>query len=72
VYLKTAFEKITLHPNPTAGELRVTGNELQVTSVEVFDVNSRKVIFFTSYASPLTSINIAYLQAGVHKPKQAK
>jgi hypothetical protein len=36
------LDKITLTPNPTTGELRVTSYELQVTSVEVFDVYGRK------------------------------
>jgi hypothetical protein len=29
---------ILVYPNPTTGELRVTSDELQVTSIEVFDV----------------------------------
>jgi hypothetical protein len=41
-FQKTALDRITLTPNPTTGELQVTSYELQVTSVEVFDVYGRK------------------------------
>jgi len=34
---------IKVYPNPTTGELRVTSYELQVTSIEVFDIFGRKV-----------------------------
>jgi hypothetical protein len=45
---KTAIEPIetaviSIYPNPTTGEFKVTGNELQVTNVEVFDVLGKKV-----------------------------
>ena len=33
---------ITVYPNPTNGEVRVTSNQLQVTGVEIFDVMGRK------------------------------
>ena len=35
-------EKIDVYPNPNTGELIVTSYELQVTSIEIFDVNGRK------------------------------
>jgi hypothetical protein len=34
--------EVQVYPNPTTGELRVTSYELQVTSIEVFDVFGRK------------------------------
>jgi len=34
--------KFTIYPNPAKNELRVTSYELQVTSVEIFDVYGRK------------------------------
>ncbi|MCL2167594.1 MAG: T9SS type A sorting domain-containing protein, partial [Lentimicrobiaceae bacterium] len=34
----------TLYPNPTTGELQVTSYELQVTSIEVFDIYGRNVV----------------------------
>ncbi|MDR2972361.1 MAG: T9SS type A sorting domain-containing protein [Bacteroidales bacterium] len=37
----TSYE-LQVYPNPTNGELRVTSDELQVTSIEVFDVYGRK------------------------------
>jgi len=40
-----ADNRLSLHvfPNPTSGELRVTSYELQVTSIEVYDVMGRMV-----------------------------
>ncbi|MDR2970930.1 MAG: cadherin-like beta sandwich domain-containing protein, partial [Bacteroidales bacterium] len=40
---ETDLSLITLIPNPTTGELRVTSYELQVTSIEVFDIYGRAV-----------------------------
>jgi Zn-dependent metalloprotease/chitodextrinase len=36
------LEKITVLPNPTTGELRVTSYELQVTSIEIYDVYGKR------------------------------
>jgi autotransporter-associated beta strand protein len=38
----TSYE-LQVYPNPTTGELRVTSDKLQVTSIEVFDVMGRKL-----------------------------
>ncbi|MCL2510488.1 MAG: M6 family metalloprotease domain-containing protein [Bacteroidales bacterium] len=38
-----ATSKIAIYPNPTEGEIQVTSYELQVTSVEIFDVMGRMV-----------------------------
>jgi hypothetical protein len=42
VGIKEFDDGIIIYPNPTSGELRVTSYELQVTSVEVFDVYGKK------------------------------
>ena len=34
--------KLTVYPNPATGELIVTGYELQVTNIEIFDVNGKR------------------------------
>jgi len=57
------LENITIHPNPTTGELTVVGYQFSVQGVEVFDVYGRKLLTFSV---PLTPINIAHLQAGIY------
>jgi len=41
--LKVENEKLKIYPNPTRGEIQVTSYELQVTSIEIYDVMGRKV-----------------------------
>jgi len=48
---KSTLENITIHPNPTTGELQVTSYRLRITSIEVFDVYGRKLSSFTSHIS---------------------
>jgi hypothetical protein len=58
---------IRVYPNPTNNELRVTSDELQVTSIEVFDAYGKKLSFhhlITSSSHHL--INISHLPAGVY------
>ena len=57
---------ISVYPNPTTGELRVTGYELQVTGIEVFDIFGRNLTPLTSYLTPHTSIDISNLPRGVY------
>jgi len=60
-------EKIVIYPNPTTGKLRVTSDELQVESIEIFDVYGRKLSsnhHITS--SSHQKIDISHLQAGVY------
>jgi len=57
---------IQVYPNPAKNELRVTSYELQVTNVEVFDIYGRNLTPLTSYLTPLTSIDISALSAGVY------
>ncbi|MDR2971066.1 MAG: T9SS type A sorting domain-containing protein [Bacteroidales bacterium] len=40
--LQVTSDELRVYPNPTTGELRVTSDKLQVTSVEVFDMMGRK------------------------------
>ena len=56
--------RITVFPNPTTGELRISGFGFRVTEVEVFDIYGRKVL-----EPPLTvlhSYDITVLQPGVY------
>ena len=64
--LKTALENISLHPNPTTGELRIENGELRVKNVEIFDVYGRSVSSHTANLTPHTSINISHLQSGIY------
>ena len=57
---------IVLYPNPTAGELRVTSYELQVTNVEIFDIYGRNLTPHTTHLLPHTSLDISHLQAGIY------
>jgi len=61
---KALLDKITVVPNPTTGELRVTSNELQVTNIEVFDIHGRKLL--SSPVSQQQTLDISHLQAGIY------
>ena len=72
---RTALENITLVPNPTTGELRISpaggglrgwnNGELRIEKVEIFDVYGRKLNhLITSSSNHL--INISQLPAGVY------
>jgi len=64
------FDEITVYPNPTTGTLQVTSDELQVTSVEIFDVYGRKLINFQfSILNSQLKIDISHLQAGIYFAK---
>ena len=65
------IENVTITPNPTHGELRITNYELGITNVEIFDVYGRKPISDTRYPTSEIGkseieINIAHLPAGVY------
>ena len=60
------FDEIVISPNPTTGELQVTSDRLQVTSVEIFDIYGRSILSLTPLISRKTTINIAHLQAGIY------
>jgi hypothetical protein len=59
--------KVSVYPNPTTGELRITNYELGIKEVEIFDIYGKKLSsnhLITSSSNHL--INIAHLQAGVY------
>ena len=61
------YEKITLVPNPTTGELKIENGELKIENVEVFDVYGRKLLsnhLITSSSNHL--INISHLHSGIY------
>jgi hypothetical protein len=65
---KHSRASIQVYPNPTTGELSVPSDELQVTSVEVYDMYGRKL--FTNHYSLFTPdkvvFNISHLPADVY------
>jgi len=61
------FEKITVTPNPTTGELKIENGELKIENVEVFDVFGRKLL--SNHLIPSSSnhlINISHLHSGIY------
>jgi hypothetical protein len=63
--------RITLYPNPTNGQLRIKSNELQVTSIAIFDVYGKQVQSSPmSQLSPETTdgvvLNISHLPNGIY------
>jgi hypothetical protein len=58
---------ITLYPNPTTGELRITNYELRITGIEVFDVYGKyHSSLVTRHETDETVIDISSLQAGIY------
>jgi len=60
-------DKITVYPNPTTGELRITSSELQITDVDIFDISGKKIS--SQHLTPSSSdhlINISHLQTGFY------
>jgi hypothetical protein len=55
--------QLRVYPNPTTGELQITNYELQITSVEVFDVYGRKQ---KAESRKQNVIDIFNLQAGIY------
>ena len=60
------LERITVYPNPTTGELRITSYELRIEGIEVFDVYGRNVLSSMSQSPQQHSLNISHLQSGVY------
>jgi len=70
------YENITLHPNPTTGELTITitnqthnNGELRIENIEIFDVFGKKLS--SHHSSPLALhssllINISHLNPGIY------
>jgi hypothetical protein len=62
--------RITIYPNPTTGEFRIENGELRMESIEILDVNGRKILYkqvsnLTSHISSL-QLDISHLQTGVY------
>jgi hypothetical protein len=57
-----AVSDVSVFPNPTTGELRVTSDKLQVTSVEVFDIYGRMQKSRTSATSAALSTSTLSFQ----------
>lgn len=65
--VETEFSGVSVCPNPTRDELRITSDKVQIRSIEFFDVIGKKVfspLLFQN--SPEILINISHLQAGVY------
>ena len=57
------LDRITLYPNPTTGELTITNYELEINSVEVFDVYGRKL---KAESRRQNVVDISDLAAGIY------
>ncbi|MDR2970469.1 MAG: T9SS type A sorting domain-containing protein [Bacteroidales bacterium] len=65
--VSSEFEKsITIIPNPTTGELQVTSYELQVTSIDVFDIYGRAVSTHCSLLTTHYPIDLSHLPNGIY------
>ena len=53
---------LSVYPNPTSGELRVTSDELQVTRIEIFDIVG-KMVYGQAYEH---TIDISFLSTGLY------
>jgi hypothetical protein len=54
---------ISVYPNPTMGELRITNYELEISDIEVFDVYGRKQ---KAESRKKNEIDISHLPAGIY------
>jgi len=57
---------LTVYPNPTTGELRITSDELRIENVEVFDIYGRKLIEQKAEGRKQKALDISELQPGVY------
>jgi hypothetical protein len=59
-------QHISLFPNPTLGELRITNYELQITNIDIYDIFGKKVASHSVYPSLQISIDISHLNSGIY------
>ena len=63
----TPNQNTTVGPNPATNTLQITNYELQITSIEVFDIYGRKLSsHHINVSSSDHLINISHLQAGIY------
>jgi len=60
------LKSITIHPNPFAGEFRVTSSKLQITNIELYDVFGRKINSRFEIQNSEFVTDISHLSAGVY------
>ena len=61
------LDNISLHPNPTTGELQVTSYELQINNVEIFDIYGKKLSSHRLITSSSHhKIDISHLKSGIY------
>jgi hypothetical protein len=61
--------QITVYPNPTTGELRITNYELRIENVEVFDIYRREQFLRSCDLTVLLSFNISHHPNGIYFKK---
>ena len=64
---KALLDKISVIPNPTTGELRITNYELRIDEIEIFDIMGKQVTLnhpINSYSNP--KIDISHLNSGIY------
>jgi len=57
---------IFIYPNPTSEEFKVSSLKLRIENIEIIDIYGQKLSSLFSRSSPLTSINISHLPAGIY------
>ena len=62
-------EEITVYPNPTNGQLRITNYELRIDNIEVYDVFSKKQLSIVNCQLSIEKIDISLFPAGVYLVK---
>jgi len=63
----TEIAGLNVYPNPTTGELRITNYELQIKSIEVYDVFGKKLLSHHLISSSSNHlINISHLPEGTY------
>jgi len=61
------LENITIHPNPTTGELKIENGELKIENVEIYDVFGKKLSSHHLIVSSSNHlINISHLNSGIY------
>ena len=61
------IDDISIYPNPTDGELRITNYELRITDVEVFDIYGRKLSQISNLKSQISNlIDVSHLSSGIY------